>query len=33
VAPTSEAIGPKGGIYVSNFGIFPDKGQVVRIGQ
>jgi hypothetical protein len=33
VAPTSVAIGPKGGIYVSNFGIFPDKGQVVRIGQ
>ena len=33
VAPTSVAVGPKGGIYVSNFGIFPDKGQVVRIGQ
>lgn len=31
VAPTSVAVGPKGGIYVSNFGIFPDQGQVVRI--
>jgi glucose/arabinose dehydrogenase len=31
VAPTGVAVGPKGGIYVSNFGIFPDQGQVVRI--
>ena len=31
IAPTSVAVGPKGGIYVSNFGIFPDQGQVVRI--
>jgi hypothetical protein len=31
VAPTSVAVGPKGSIYVSNFGIFPDQGQVVRI--
>lgn len=31
VAPTSVAVGPKGAVYVSNFGIFPGKGQVVRI--
>jgi hypothetical protein len=31
VAPTSVAVGPKGGIYVSNFGVSSDKGQVVRI--
>jgi len=31
VAPTSVAVGPKGAVYVSNFGIFSDKGQVVRI--
>jgi hypothetical protein len=31
VAPTSVAVGPKGGIYVSNFGVSPDQGEVVRI--
>jgi hypothetical protein len=31
VAPTSVAVGPRGGLYVSNFGIFPEEGQVVRI--
>jgi hypothetical protein len=31
MAPTSVAVGPKGAVYVSNFGIFSDKGQVVRI--
>ncbi len=31
VAPGGVAIGPDGGIYVSNFGIFPGAGQVVRI--
>jgi hypothetical protein len=31
VAPTSVAVGPKGGLYFSNFGIFPEEGQVVRI--
>ena len=31
VAPTSVAVGPKGAVYVSNFGIFPGKGEVVRI--
>jgi hypothetical protein len=31
VAPTGVAVGPKGGIYVSNFGIFPNQGQVVRV--
>jgi hypothetical protein len=25
------AVGPKGAVYVSNFGIFPGKGEVVRI--
>jgi hypothetical protein len=32
VMPTSVAIGPDGGIYVSNFGVFAEKGQVVRVG-
>jgi hypothetical protein len=31
VAPTSVAVGPKGALYVSNFGIFPHQGEVVRI--
>ena len=31
VAPTSVAVGPEGAVYVSNFGIFPGQGQVVRI--
>ena len=33
VAPSGVAVGPKGAVYVSNFGIFPDQGQVVRIGR
>ncbi len=33
IAPTSVAIGPEGGIYVSHFGILPEQGQVVRVGQ
>jgi sugar lactone lactonase YvrE len=32
VAPTSVAVGPDGALYVSNFGVFPGAGQVVRIG-
>ena len=31
VAPTSVAVGPDGAPYVSNFGIFPDIGTVVRV--
>lgn len=31
VAPSSVAIGPDGGIYISNFGIFPGTGQVIRL--
>jgi len=31
VAPTGLAIGPDGSIYVSNFGILPHAGQVVRL--
>jgi sugar lactone lactonase YvrE len=31
VAPTGVVIGPDGAAYVSNFGIFPGIGQVVRI--
>jgi hypothetical protein len=31
VAPAGVAVGPDGALYVSNFGIFPDAGQVVRI--
>lgn len=33
IAPSSVAIGPDGGIYVSNFGILAGAGQVVRVGQ
>ena len=31
VAPSGVAVAPDGTVYVSNFGIFPDGGQVVRI--
>lgn len=31
VAPAGLTVGPDGALYVSNFGIFPDMGQVVRI--
>lgn len=31
VAPAGLAFGPDGAAYVSNFGIFPDMGEVVRI--
>jgi hypothetical protein len=33
IAPSSVAIGPDGGIYVSNFGIAAGGGQVVRVAQ
>jgi hypothetical protein len=29
--PTSVAIGPDGGLYVTNFGNFPDVGEVLRV--
>lgn len=31
VLPTSVAIGPDGRVYLSNFGVFPGGGQVVRL--
>ena len=31
VAPSGVAVAPDGTVYVSNFGIFPNQGQVVRI--
>ncbi len=31
VAPTGLAVGPDGALYVSNYGVFPDMGEVVRI--
>lgn len=33
VAPAGLAIGPDGSIYVSNFGVMADQGQVVRLNQ
>jgi hypothetical protein len=31
VSPTSVALGPDGALYVSNRGIFPGTGEVLRI--
>ena len=31
VAPSGVAVAPDGTVYVSNFGIFPNQGQVVRL--
>ena len=31
IAPAGLAIGPDGSIYVSNFGVLPGAGQVVRL--
>jgi len=29
--PAGVTIGPKGAAYVSNFGVFPERGKVLRI--
>jgi hypothetical protein len=31
VFPSGVTVGPEGAIYLTNYGIFPDSGEVLRI--